>query len=77
MMLTDHDRKVLEYVENTAGNATMDIFEDDWAPIGRQLLFDLGPMGRKLIHMPYDPERGRQYLYLTDKGRAALGGTDG
>lgn len=70
--LTDHDRKVLQYVENTAGNATMDIFEDDWSPIGRSLLFDLGPMGRRLIHMPYDEKRGRQFVHLTPAGRSAL-----
>lgn len=70
--LTEHDAKVLQYVENTAGNATMDIFEDDWAPIGRSLLYSLGPMGRRLIHMPYDEKRGRQFVHLTEAGRRAL-----
>lgn len=72
MTISDHDRKVLQYVENTAGNATMDDFEEDWEPIGRTLLYALGPMGRRLIHMPYDEKRGRQYVRLTDAGRAAL-----
>lgn len=72
MSITDHDRKVLQYVENTGGNATMDIFEDDWSPIGRNLLFKLGPMGQRLICVRYDEERGRQFLYLTDTGIAAL-----
>jgi hypothetical protein len=69
MTLTSIETRALKYIDNTVGNATVDDFEEDHDPIGRNLLLKLMPRFSKAI---YDEARGRQYLHLTDEGRSAL-----
>lgn len=57
-------RQFLEYVRNTAGNATVAHFDEDWEPVG--------PFVRREIMPDLVITDDAGFLLLTDQGRAAL-----
>ncbi len=57
-------RQYLQYIENTAGNATVAQFDDDWEPIGPMVRRDIIPMLAEIN------EGG--FLVLTERGHLAL-----
>jgi hypothetical protein len=61
--MEDYWLQKLRYVENTAGNATVADFDDDWLPIGPRLREHLMPR--------YVEERDGK-LFLTPAGEAEL-----
>ncbi len=63
--LYHHDKCALEYVRNTAGNATLAIFKDDHDPIGDHLWTRLSGAGLVVVN-----EQGK--VVLTDDGVKAL-----
>ena len=58
-------KDALQYIVNTNGGATREIFEDDFEPIGSLLWSDLVTAG----HVMRDND-GK--LFLTEAGKAAL-----
>lgn len=70
MSLTLQQRAALEYVRNTAGHATFNMFVEDHEPIGPQLWGDLNTLG--LVRAD---EQDR--VILTEAGQTELAqGTD-
>lgn len=65
MALAKHLIQYLQYIQNTGGNATVAVFDDDWEPIGPKLRADLMPT--------YIVEKNGK-LDLTETGMAALHG---
>jgi len=59
--------QALEYVKNTAGNATVKHFEEDFEPIGGLMWSDLVES-----NLAFEGEDG--YVRLTDAGRKMLQG---
>jgi len=57
-------KRAIEYVRNTGGNCTVEIFDDDNSPIGFQLRRDIMPK--------YVVEQPNGKLTLTDAGREAI-----
>lgn len=43
MALAKHLIQYLRYVQNTGGNATFEVFDEDWEPIGPKLRAELMP----------------------------------
>jgi hypothetical protein len=39
--MTEHMQRALEYIRNTGGKISVEIFDDDWEPIGACLRHDL------------------------------------
>ncbi len=56
-MMTNMQKNCLEYVKNTNGGATPETFWDDWAPVGKNLYYEIYTAG---------------WIELNDQGRVIL-----
>lgn len=44
-MENDRFKKYLQYIKNTGGNPTVEVFDEDWEPIGPALRRDMKAAG--------------------------------
>lgn len=52
-MMNDYYQKFIEYIRNTGGKPTIEMFDEDWEPIGQQVRNDMEANGLIKYDGPY------------------------